>query len=143
MKSKDMWQGTVGISMIVAIGAIVGGIAYLLWGPSIPYWPFGNPPIATTTATIISVPTVADLSSKDGTLFLCEDGSSLKATFFANAVRLALSDGREISLSQVIGETGVRYANPDESFMFLNEGNVVFIRENGLETYSGCVAGDQ
>ncbi len=140
MKSKDMWQGTVGISLIVAAGAIVGGITYLLWGPPIPYWPFGGPPIATITTTIASVPTAADLSGKDGTLFLCEGGSSLRAAFSANAVRLALSDGRQISLPQVTGESGVRYANPDESFVFLNEGTVVFIRENGVQTYSGCTA---
>ena len=83
---------------------------------------------------------MVDLTGKDGTLFSCEGGAYLKAAFSSNAVRLALSDGREITLPRIVGETGVRYANPDESFVFLNEGTIVFIRENGVQTYSGCTA---
>ncbi len=143
MKSKDMWHGTVGISMIIAVSAVVAGIIYLLWGPPVPYWPFGGPPIPSplaATTTVSARTTTADLSGKEGTLFSCEGGAYLKAAFSSNAVRLALSDGREIALPQVIGEAGVRYANPDESFVFLNEANTVFIRENGVQTYSGCTA---
>jgi len=143
MKSKDVWHGTVGISMMIAASAVVGGIAYLLWGPPVPYWPFGGPPLrppAVATTTVSARTTAADLSGKDGTLFACEGGAYLKAAFSSNAVRLALSDGRELALPQVIGEAGVRYANPDESFVFLNEANIVFIKENGVQTYSGCTA---
>jgi len=141
MKSKDMWQGTVGISMMLAVSAVVAGIAYLLWGPPVPYWPFGGPPLPPPITTAQpAVQTMVDLTGKDGTLFSCEGGAYLKAAFSSNAVRLALSDGREITLPRIVGETGVRYANPDESFVFLNEGTIVFIRENGVQTYSGCTA---
>jgi hypothetical protein len=146
MKSKDLWHGTVGISMIIAVSAVVAGVAYLLWGPPVPYWPFGGPPIglaANATTTVSVRATTADLSEKDGTLFSCEGGAYLKAAFSSNSVRLALSDGREVTLPQINAETGVRYANPDESFVFLNEGSIVFIKENGAETYSGCTAASQ
>ena len=45
MKSKDMWMGTVGISMMLAVSAVVVGIAYLLWGPPVPYLPFWGAPL--------------------------------------------------------------------------------------------------
>lgn len=52
-----------------------------------------------------------------------------------------LSDGRSLSLPQVMSGSGARYANKDESFVFWNKGNTAFITEgaSGEETYSDCV----
>ncbi|HUX35628.1 MAG TPA: MliC family protein [Candidatus Paceibacterota bacterium] len=55
------------------------------------------------------------------------------------SVDLKLSDGRSMTLPQTISASGVRYANPDESFIFWNKGNGAFIMENNVETYSNCV----
>jgi hypothetical protein len=45
------------------------------------------------------------------------------ATFYADKVELMLSDGRSLSLPQVMSASGARYANKDESFVFWNKGN--------------------
>ena len=55
------------------------------------------------------------------------------------SVDLKLSDGRSMTLPQTISGSGVRYANPGESFIFWNKGNGAFIMENNEETYSNCV----
>ncbi len=57
-------------------------------------------------------------------------------------MELKLSDGRSLSLPQVMSGSGARYANKDESFVFWNKGDTAFITEGaaGQETYSGCVA---
>ncbi len=134
MKSEDMWKGLVGTSLVVAFLAIVGGIAYLLYGPPIHInFPvgFSAPKSAIATSSI--------LDSADGFLFTCDGGKSLKAAFSDGSVRLTLSDGRGLSLPRAISADGGRYANPDESFVFWNVGDTAFIDENGARTYSGCV----
>jgi len=74
--------------------------------------------------------------------FKCKDGKSIDASFFADKVDLKLSDGRSLSLPQVMSGSGARYANKDESFVFWNKGDTAFITEgaSGEETYSDCVA---
>ena len=73
--------------------------------------------------------------------FACTDGKSIDATFVngpKSSVRLALSDGRKITLPQAMSASGARYANADESFVFWNKGNTAFIEEKGKTTYDGC-----
>lgn len=74
--------------------------------------------------------------------FKCKDGKSIDASFYADKVDLKLSDGRSLSLPQVLSGSGARYANKDESFVFWNKGDTAFITEgaSGEETYSDCVA---
>ena len=56
------------------------------------------------------------------------------------SVVLGFSDGRSVSLPETISASGVRYANADESLIFWNKGNGVFVLENGQEkTYIGCI----
>ena len=138
MKSEDMWKGLVGASLIAAFLGIIGGIAYLLYGPPIHInFPagFSAPKSAIATSSI--------LDSADGFLFTCDGGESLKAAFSDGSVRLALSDGRGLSLPRAISADGARYANPNESFVFWNVGDTAFIQENGAETYSGCITAGQ
>jgi membrane-bound inhibitor of C-type lysozyme len=79
--------------------------------------------------------------------FNCESGKSVDAVFIyasttsrvGNQVQLMLSDGRQMTLPQVISADGGRYANADESIVFWNVGNTATITENGTTTYSGCV----
>jgi membrane-bound inhibitor of C-type lysozyme len=73
--------------------------------------------------------------------FTCESGKTIGASFYADKVELELSDGRSLSLPQVMSGSGARYANKDESFVFWSKGNTAFITEGagGEETYSDCV----
>lgn len=58
-------------------------------------------------------------------------------------VQLELSDGRELTLPQVISGSGARYANRDESFVFWNKGRTAFVEEAGQQTYTGCVQAER
>lgn len=72
-------------------------------------------------------------------IFSCEAGKLIEARFRKESVELALSDGRNIDLSQVISASGARYANDDESIVFWNKGNTAFMLEDDQKTYTGCV----
>jgi len=49
------------------------------------------------------------------------------------SVSLVLSDKREMILKQTISASGIRYANPDESFIFWSKGNGAFISEKDIQ----------
>lgn len=74
--------------------------------------------------------------------FVCADKKSIVAEFYPDEVSLTLSDGRALSLPQVISGSGARYANNDESIVFWNKGNTAFLTEGSDEamTYKDCVA---
>ena len=73
--------------------------------------------------------------------FTCDQGKTIAAIFYADAVDLKLSDGRALTLPQVMSGSGIRYANADESLVFWSKGNTAFVTEGaeGKETFSGCV----
>jgi membrane-bound inhibitor of C-type lysozyme len=78
--------------------------------------------------------------------FNCPDGRFIQVTFnnsktSTSSVDLVLSDGRTISLPQVISADGARYANADESFVFWNVGDSASIQEQGTTTFVDCVTG--
>lgn len=88
--------------------------------------------------------------------YLCDSGKTINAKYYqgpkaptpapgerptpTGSVEVVLSDGRQLTLSQTISASGVRYANSDESLIFWSKGNSVFVVENNIETYSGCIA---
>ena len=76
--------------------------------------------------------------------FACAANKSVTATFYPDSVALKLSDGRDLTLPQVISGSGARYANADESFVFWNKGDTAFVTEgaNGEQTYADCVSVD-
>jgi len=87
--------------------------------------------------------------------FLCNEGKTIRAKIYQGPapavqpgeppmpngrIQLVLSDGRKMTLNQTISASGVRYANPDESFVFWNKGNGALVLENNVEkSYIGCV----
>lgn len=79
--------------------------------------------------------------------FSCDQGKTIKATFYSNKVDIILSDGRKLSVPQALSGSGARYANADETFVFWNKGNTAFIEEGNTnidtppQTYSNCVTG--
>lgn len=141
-----IWHAMVGFALIGAFLAVVVLIAYALYGPGITL------KIPTFFRAGTSSPTVVrsnPLDGHSGVLFECSGDKALKAEFSQSSVRLVLSDGRELSLPQVISASlpaeasaqaaRARYANPDESFVFWNKGGAAFIEENGTMTYANCV----
>ncbi|ODA67131.1 Membrane-bound lysozyme-inhibitor of c-type lysozyme [Methyloligella halotolerans] len=74
-------------------------------------------------------------------VFKCDADKSIDAMFYEDKVDLTLSDGRSMSLPQVISGSGARYANADESFVFWNKGNTAFVTEGPDETmtFENCV----
>ncbi len=75
-------------------------------------------------------------------MFVCKDDKTIEATFDAGKVDLRLSDGRILSLPQVISGSGARYANSDETFVFRNTGDTAIVIEGADDrrTFSDCVA---
>ena len=76
--------------------------------------------------------------------FACAGGKSIDATFVngpSSSVRLALSDGRKLTLPQAMSGSGARYASAGDGVVFWNKGNTAFIEENGKTTYDGCATG--
>ena len=129
----------IGVGLIALFFSIVGTLAYLLYGPgitvSVPdFFNFGK---ATTTESA----NPSDLlTGESGTLYECDGERALKAELWEGSVRLALSDGRKISLPQTVSKSGARYANTDESFVFWNKDSSAFVEENGSTTYANCTA---
>ncbi len=94
--------------------------------------------VATSTQTV-AAHQVVSLSNDPGALFSCSSNMSLKADFVSHEVHLVLSDGRRISVPQVVSADGGRYANPDQSFVFWNKGTSAFVQEYGNTTYADCL----
>jgi membrane-bound inhibitor of C-type lysozyme len=72
--------------------------------------------------------------------FVCSSGERIEAVFDtgSNRVDLSLSDGRKLSLAQVLSASGARYATPDESIVFWIKGRTAFLQESGVVTQSDC-----
>ena len=73
--------------------------------------------------------------------FKCDGGKSITAVFTREVVGLALSDGRQIELRlyEQNGHTTM-YENPDRTVQFGGEGNVAYLTEGSVHTYSSCIA---
>lgn len=70
--------------------------------------------------------------------FSCDANKNIKAIFYKDRVVISLSDGRNMSLPQVLSGSGARYANFDESFVFWNKGDTAFVNEGNSTTYQNC-----
>jgi hypothetical protein len=144
---RKPWHVMIGFALIAAFFSFAAFVAYLLYGPGITVVvpDFFGGKAATTTETVEPLPApppptpVASLEGQPGTLFECEAGKTLKAQFGDATVRLALSDGRILTLPQVVTEKGeIRYENTDGSFAFLNTADTVYVEENDAATYASC-----
>jgi membrane-bound inhibitor of C-type lysozyme len=88
--------------------------------------------------------------------YQCDKGATIDADYYQGAaapavqpgqppvptgyVRVALSDGRSMTLAQTISADGARYATKDESFVFWSKGDGVLVLEGGKEkSYMGCI----
>jgi membrane-bound inhibitor of C-type lysozyme len=87
--------------------------------------------------------------------YRCAEGKSLSAAYFDGPTRtapdgrpipggrvvLTFADGRKLDLPQTLSGSGIRYANPGETFVFWSKGDTAFIEEgpNQTVTYKDCV----
>jgi membrane-bound inhibitor of C-type lysozyme len=98
--------------------------------------------------------------------YSCDEGKTISAEYFkgadipgtasqppvpGGAVKLALSDGRNLTLKQTVSADGTRYSDGDpqaqqgqagaESFVFWSKGNTGIVLENNVEkSYIGCIS---
>lgn len=128
---RGFWPLAIIVILIIAAGI---AIYYATTGPS-------QAPVTTATST-----TATTSTQNIQATFSCGGGKSINAMFMnattatttGNSVMLALSDGRQMTLPQVVSADGARYANTNQSVVFWNVGNTATITENGTTTYSDC-----
>jgi membrane-bound inhibitor of C-type lysozyme len=89
-------------------------------------------------------------------VYLCEGGRAINVLFYdkklsiyvssngtslpGGRAQIALSDGRYFSLPRTVATSGARYANGDESFVFLTNGNRASVSEKSTrKDYNDCV----
>lgn len=108
---------------------------------------YGNVDPGTKTKSIDSNQLTFDLSVVyklsntivNAVIFNCALNKNIKATFYKDRVYISLSDGRNMSLPQVLSGSGARYANFDESFVFWNKGDTAFVNEGNETTFKDCL----
>ncbi len=71
--------------------------------------------------------------------YQCADSKTIEASFLNSAVDLTLSDGRRVHFPQTFSDTGARFANPDGSFVFMDQDNAAYVVEGNVQTYRACV----
>lgn len=150
------------LCLVALLFGMAGFVGYQLYGPgveiAVPGF-FGggtlasdvaeeteDPAVETPVVSVQTAPPVQDapataFADASGQLFECENDRALKADFEEDTVRLALSDGRTLTLPRsVTEEGGVQYTNADGSFAFKNVEHTVFVEEGGETTYAACTA---
>jgi len=128
MKSVHLWHGAVGIALVCAGIAIVGGVAYLLYSPGLPS----------------GVPVESD----DTAVYTCGE-TTVVAIFSGDEATLTFSDGRAANVlytppspgSEAEGSPWKRYASPD-GFVFWRSSDVAFFEQNGATLYGECKANE-
>lgn len=136
---KPLWQGVIAVLLVASFFSIAGVVGYQLYGEGIH---FDIPDYLLPAGWATTTERVAEndpLSEYAGTLFECEGGKALKVELGNGNVRLALSDGRQVSLPQSASSDGERYTNANESFVFWNKGITAYVEENGVQTYASCL----
>lgn len=88
--------------------------------------------------------------------YQCDGGKTIDASYYqgeqapqpapgepptpTGSVKVSLSDGRAMTLTQTISADGVRYASQDEAFVFWSKGNGALVLENNEQkSYIGCI----
>ena len=116
-------------------------IIFFLLLSMIPIIGVGLATTRTILPNVIHIPALLSQPSEYMTArFTCSAGKSIDASFTGPFVTLSLSDGRHLTLPLARSQDGGRYANTDNSFVFLNNGNSALVEEGGKETYSDCTS---
>lgn len=72
--------------------------------------------------------------------YFCKEGTII-ASYGTGSVAISLSDGRTLTLPQVMSGSGIRYES--DNIDFISKGNNAFLQEKAVTTYNDCVAGSQ
>jgi membrane-bound inhibitor of C-type lysozyme len=96
--------------------------------------PVVHPPVVTTTPT-----TALSTNVTNTTTYTCDRGNTITANFSEANVVLTLSDGRSLTLPQVVSADGTQYKSG--TTLFVNKGDEAFLQENGSNNYDNCLAG--
>jgi membrane-bound inhibitor of C-type lysozyme len=130
MRSNTFWT-------IIAIIIILAGGYF-----AIKNHVFGTPSAPATTATTTPVSVLTAVS------YSCDSNKTIGAQYSQNAVILALSDGRTLTIPQTQSGSGIRYEVQATStdgtiadVVFSSEGNDASLMENASTTYQDCLAG--
>jgi membrane-bound inhibitor of C-type lysozyme len=94
--------------------------------------PVATAPVIPVNTTTPAVPVVSS------TTYSCDTGSTIAASFTANSAILNLSDGRDLTLPQIVSADGAQYQQGN--ILFVTKGDQGFLQENGNTTYSNCIA---
>lgn len=70
-------------------------------------------------------------------------GEALPATFYEDKVTFTSTTLGTMTLPHALSADGARYANADESIVFWNKGNSVFITQNGTIIFNGSTGDPQ
>lgn len=96
------------------------------------------------SATPQETPTIEEQGAAIGdenlVVFRCQGGATITAVFERDIVGLTLSDGRQLVLRQAVSGSGIRYLSNDQKIEFRGKGNESSLAENGMTTFSSCVA---
>jgi membrane-bound inhibitor of C-type lysozyme len=123
------------VMILVGIGLI---LVRALWVPPVVDSILAYTGQATTVTYVCSGGKTIVANYYDGEALL---GSPGQPPIPTGVVALRFNQGPSLTLAQTISASGVRYANPDESFVFWNKGDGALMLENGEEkSYAGCVA---
>ncbi len=126
--------------------ALAAGLAAMAFGAAAQAAQPAHPnacPDGTCAGGVAPPPTASGVPARVRARFTCAGGKSIDATFINTGnsrVRLALPDGRKMTLPRAVAADGARYANAQETVVFWTKGNTAFMQENGQMTYPGCVA---
>lgn len=72
--------------------------------------------------------------------FSCKGGTTMTAVFMRDIVDITLSDGRQMTLTQAMSGSGIRYTNESGSIEFRGKGSDAYLQEGETITYADCVA---
>lgn len=113
------------LAAILLLALVVVGVYLLTRGKA-------AAPAVTTTAS--STPSTAT--------FYCDSGKTMQATFATSTLALGLSDGRSLTLPQVMSGSGIRYeaTTTGTDIAFVSEGASAFLTEGKATTYENCTA---
>lgn len=141
VRNMTVTKKSVSAIIILVIAVIIGA----LW-----YWMHSKQNI------IPNVPT-GETTPLAQVTYTCRQGKTITAQYFEGTttppaspdmpptpggyVVLTLNDGSTMTLKQTISADGIRYANPEDTFVFWSKGNGALVLENNTEkSYIGCIA---
>src|ERR1700761_2896435 len=124
MKQSTLW--TVIIILLILIGLI-----YVFADAS-------KGTMATTTPATSTVAT-STTAFHNTVNYYCQGNSTITANYTQSQVALTLSDGRMMTLPQIMSGSGIQYEK--NNILFASEGNDAYLSESGKMTYNDCTAG--